>query len=88
MVGTSRAIENFHIGLYGPMRIKTLKVNQYVVVIVDEYSRFSWVCTIKEKPDALKELSKICNHLWSLKNLPVVWVRRDHVTVHAIRYYN
>ncbi|GJV50698.1 putative ribonuclease H-like domain-containing protein [Tanacetum coccineum] len=32
-----------HMDLYGPMRVTSVNVKKYILVIVDDYSRFTWV---------------------------------------------
>jgi len=43
VVSTSRPIELLHMDLCGPMRVKSSRGIQYMLVIVDDYSRFTWV---------------------------------------------
>lgn len=50
MVSTS----SLHIDHLSPMRVKIPKGNQYVIVVMDEFSRFTWVCLTKEISDALR----------------------------------
>ena len=43
LVSTSRPLELLHMDLIGPARVKSLGGNLYTLVIVDDYSRFTWV---------------------------------------------
>jgi len=47
-------------------------------VIVDDYSRFTWVSFVKEKNEGFKEFSKICKQLQVYKNVSIVFIRSDH----------
>ena len=47
-----------HMDSCGPMRVKSPNSKQYILVIVDDYSRFTWVSFLKEKSEALYDLSK------------------------------
>jgi len=78
VVSTTRPIELLHIDLCGPMRIKSPRGNQYILVVVDDYSRYTWVSFLREKSETLYEFSKLCKELQTLKNLPIVSVRSDH----------
>ena len=78
VVSTSRPIELLHIDLCGPMRIKTPKGKQYILVVVDDFSRFTWTFFLKEKSEALQNFIDLCKELQTLKNLPIVSVRSDH----------
>ncbi|GJX87193.1 retrovirus-related pol polyprotein from transposon TNT 1-94 [Tanacetum coccineum] len=39
-------------GLCGPMRVKSINGKRYVLVIVDEYSRYTWVHFLRSKDEA------------------------------------
>nr|GEY73867.1 hypothetical protein [Tanacetum cinerariifolium] len=38
--------------LYGPMRVKSFNGKKYILVIVDDYSRFTWVKCLRSKDEA------------------------------------
>ena len=42
-VSTSKPLELLHMDLFGPSEILSLGGKRYVFVIVDDYSRFTWV---------------------------------------------
>ncbi|GJW46505.1 retrovirus-related pol polyprotein from transposon TNT 1-94 [Tanacetum coccineum] len=41
-----------HMGLFGLVKPQTINHNKYTLVIVDEYSRYTWVLCLKKKSDA------------------------------------
>nr|GEX71598.1 retrovirus-related Pol polyprotein from transposon TNT 1-94 [Tanacetum cinerariifolium] len=41
-----------HMDLYGPIRIKSINGKKYILVIVDDYSRFIWVKFLRSKDEA------------------------------------
>nr|GEU87474.1 reverse transcriptase domain-containing protein [Tanacetum cinerariifolium] len=41
-----------HMDLYGPMRIASINGKKYILVIVDDYSRFTWVKFLTSKDEA------------------------------------
>nr|GEX63812.1 Gag-Pol polyprotein [Tanacetum cinerariifolium] len=41
-----------HMDLCGPMRIKSINGRKYILVIVDDYSRFTWVKFLRSKDEA------------------------------------
>ncbi|GJQ91136.1 retrovirus-related pol polyprotein from transposon TNT 1-94 [Tanacetum coccineum] len=43
----------FHIYLCGPMRVASVNEKKYILVIVDDYSRFTWVKFLRSKDEAL-----------------------------------
>ena len=40
---TSKVLELLHMDLMGPMQVKSLGGKRYAYVVVDEFSRFTWV---------------------------------------------
>jgi hypothetical protein len=43
VISTSRSLELLHIDLFGPIRTASLSGKLYAFVIVDDYSRYTWV---------------------------------------------
>nr|GEV07058.1 retrovirus-related Pol polyprotein from transposon TNT 1-94 [Tanacetum cinerariifolium] len=41
-----------HMDLCGPMRVESVNGNKYILVIVDDYSRFTWVKCLRSKDEA------------------------------------
>ncbi|GKC38073.1 retrovirus-related pol polyprotein from transposon TNT 1-94, partial [Tanacetum coccineum] len=41
-----------HMDLYGPMRVASVNRKKYILVIVDDYSRFTWVKCLRSKDEA------------------------------------
>nr|GEV44844.1 hypothetical protein [Tanacetum cinerariifolium] len=41
-----------HMDLWGPMRVESVNGKKYILVIVDDYSRFTWVKSLRTKDDA------------------------------------
>ncbi|GJU77541.1 integrase, catalytic region, zinc finger, CCHC-type containing protein [Tanacetum coccineum] len=53
---THSKLELIHMDLYGPMRLESIKDEKYILVIIDDYSRYAWVyflCTKYEAPDMI-----------------------------------
>ncbi|GKD79620.1 retrovirus-related pol polyprotein from transposon TNT 1-94 [Tanacetum coccineum] len=67
-----------HMDLCGPMRVKSINGKKYILVIVDDYSRFTWVKFLRSKDEAPDAIIKC------IKNIQV----RLNVTVHNVRTYN
>ena len=59
MISTNRPLQLLHMYLFGrgPSKIASYGGNYYVFVIVDDFSRFTWVLMIKHKNDVLKRLA-------------------------------
>nr|GFA43336.1 hypothetical protein [Tanacetum cinerariifolium] len=51
-----KVLNTLHMDLCGPMRVQTINGKKYILVIVDDYSRFTWVKFLRSKdetPDAV-----------------------------------
>nr|GEY60190.1 retrovirus-related Pol polyprotein from transposon TNT 1-94 [Tanacetum cinerariifolium] len=66
--------------LYGPMRVASINGKKYILVIVDDYSRYTWTLFLRSKdetPEVLKDfLTMIQRNLQAL----VITVRTDRGT--------
>ena len=78
MVSTTRPYELLYLDLCGPMRVRSIRGKSYILVIVDDFSRFTWDQILNENEEALKIFSKHCEEMQMLLNLPIVSVRSDH----------
>ena len=78
IVSTSGPLELLHIDLFGPVSIASIYGSKYGLVIVDDYSRWSWVKFLKSKDDSNDVFSKFCIQIQSKKELKILKVRSDH----------
>ncbi|GKC25021.1 putative ribonuclease H-like domain-containing protein [Tanacetum coccineum] len=46
-----KVLNTLHIDLCGPMRVQTINGKKYILVIVDDYSRFTWVKFLRSKDE-------------------------------------
>nr|GEZ16852.1 retrovirus-related Pol polyprotein from transposon TNT 1-94 [Tanacetum cinerariifolium] len=67
-----------HMDLCGPMRVESVNEKKYIIVIVDDYSRFTWVKCLRSKDEAPNFIIKF------MKMIQV----RIKVPVRRIRTYN
>ncbi|GJZ16739.1 retrovirus-related pol polyprotein from transposon TNT 1-94 [Tanacetum coccineum] len=54
-----------HIDLCGPMRVESINGKKYILVIVDDYSRYTWTLFLRSKdetPEVLKDFLKMIQH--------------------------
>ena len=56
MISIASPPQLLHMDLFGPSTIDSYRGNYYAFVIVDDFSRFTWVLMIKHKNDVLKSL--------------------------------
>ena len=52
----SEPLHMLHLDLFGPVNVQTLAGKRYTLVIVDEYTRYSWVIFLRSKGDAAAEI--------------------------------
>ena len=78
IVSTSRPLELLHIDLFGPVSTASIYGSKYGLVIVDDYSRWSWVKFLKSKDDSYDVFSEFYIQIQSEKELKFLKVRRDH----------
>ena len=69
-----------HMDLFGPMSISSLKGKKYTLVVVDEFSRFTWVVFLQAKSDAPAEIITLIKREQFQRNKKVKQLRSDHGT--------
>ncbi|GJT01461.1 retrovirus-related pol polyprotein from transposon TNT 1-94 [Tanacetum coccineum] len=67
-----------HMDLYGPMRVASINRKKYILVIVDDYSRFTWVKFLASKDEALDFIIKFLKMIQVRLNTPVRNIRTDN----------
>nr|GEV90797.1 ribonuclease H-like domain-containing protein [Tanacetum cinerariifolium] len=60
-----------HINLYGPMRVESVNGKKYILVMVDDYSRFTWVKFLRSKDEAPDFFIKFLNMIQVRLKVPV-----------------
>ncbi|GJZ09022.1 retrovirus-related pol polyprotein from transposon TNT 1-94 [Tanacetum coccineum] len=69
-----------HMDLCGPMRVASINRKRYILVIVDDYSRFTWVRFLKTKDEAPAAIIKCIKNI-QVRLKATVWkVRTDNET--------
>ena len=56
---TSRSLELLHLDLMGSTRTESLGGKRYIMVVVDDFTRYTWVIILRSKSDAPEQL-KLC----------------------------
>ncbi|GJS90611.1 retrovirus-related pol polyprotein from transposon TNT 1-94 [Tanacetum coccineum] len=87
-------LNTLHMDLCGPMRVQTINGKKYILVIVDDYSRFTWVKFLRSKDETLEVVIKFLKQIQvGLNNTTVsrtpqqngIVKRRNHTLVEAAR---
>jgi len=64
--------------LFGPSRTKSLGGNYYGLVIVDDYSRFTWTLFIATKDNAYLAFKKFAKVIQNEKGCRISSIKSDH----------
>jgi len=64
--------------LFGPTRTTSIGGKRYAFVIVDDYSRFTWVMFLSHKDDTLKNFEFFCEKVQRDKGYYISSIRSDH----------
>nr|GEX21387.1 integrase, catalytic region, zinc finger, CCHC-type, peptidase aspartic, catalytic [Tanacetum cinerariifolium] len=67
-----------HMNLCGPMRIASINGKRYVLVIVEDYSRYTWVHFLRSKDEAPKVIKTFLKRITVLLQSPVIIIRTDN----------
>nr|KAJ0186845.1 hypothetical protein LSAT_V11C900480300 [Lactuca sativa] len=66
--------------LFGPIPVRSLGGNKYTLVVVNEFTRFTWVVFLKKKSHAAQEIISLIRKNETLTGLKVKQLRSDHGT--------
>ncbi|GJU41815.1 retrovirus-related pol polyprotein from transposon TNT 1-94 [Tanacetum coccineum] len=78
MVSTSKCLELLHMDLFGPSAVQSYGGNFYTLVIVDDYSRYTWTRFLKHKNEAFDHFEILSKKIQIQKGCPVISIRTDH----------
>ena len=62
----------------GPTRTESLGGKRYIMVVVDDFTRYTWVIFLRSKSDTLEYIEALCIRLQNEKSLKIDRVRNDH----------
>ncbi|GJY63387.1 retrovirus-related pol polyprotein from transposon TNT 1-94 [Tanacetum coccineum] len=69
--------------LCGPMRVQTINGKKYILVIVDDYSRFTWVKFLRSKDDTQR-----CHKFLKLNTMSVSYKNCRFIRYWTMKYWN
>ncbi|GJX87589.1 retrovirus-related pol polyprotein from transposon TNT 1-94 [Tanacetum coccineum] len=69
-----------HMDLCGPIRVASINGKRYVLVIVDDYSRFTWVRFLRTKDEAPKAIIKCIKNIQVRLNATICNVQTENGT--------
>ncbi|KAJ9546449.1 hypothetical protein OSB04_018992 [Centaurea solstitialis] len=77
---TSKPLQLLHMDLCGPMRVQSINGRKYVLVIVDDFSRYTWVNFLRSKDGASDIIISFIRNVQVRLQLPVQVIRTDNGT--------
>ncbi|GJT20634.1 retrovirus-related pol polyprotein from transposon TNT 1-94 [Tanacetum coccineum] len=66
-----------HMDLCGPMRVASINGKKYILVIVDDYSRYTWTLFLRSKDETPEVLKEFLTMIQRNLQAPVISVRTD-----------
>ncbi|GJQ90352.1 retrovirus-related pol polyprotein from transposon TNT 1-94 [Tanacetum coccineum] len=69
-----------HMDLCGPMRVQSINGKKYILVIVDDYSRFTWVKFLRSKDETPEFVINFLKQIQVGLNKTVRYIRTDNGT--------
>jgi transposase InsO family protein len=77
---TDRPLEVLHIDLFGPIAYISIDGSKYCLVIVDDYSRFTWVFFLQEKSQTQETLKRFLRRAQNEFRLRIKKIRSSNGT--------
>ncbi|KAJ9538811.1 hypothetical protein OSB04_031544 [Centaurea solstitialis] len=76
----SSPLHLLHMDLFGPTNVMSIGKKSYCLVIVDDYSRFTWVCFLRTKDETSGLVKPFVTRVENKTNLRVKVIRSDNGT--------
>ncbi|GJV81728.1 retrovirus-related pol polyprotein from transposon TNT 1-94, partial [Tanacetum coccineum] len=77
---TESKLELLHMNLCGPMRVASINGKKYILVIVDDYSRFTWVYFLRTKDEAPNMIIDYVNQVQRNLKASILTIQTDNGT--------
>ena len=62
----------------GPTRIESLGGKRYIMVVVGDFTRYTWVILLRSKSNALEHIEALYTRLQNEKNMRIDRIHSDH----------
>jgi len=77
-LSTSRVLELLHMDLFGPTTYASLGGNKYCLVIVDDYSRYTWTFFFQDKAKVASIFKKFAKNSQNQFDVKIKKIRSDN----------
>jgi len=78
IISTSKPLELLHMDLFGPSRTMSLGGNYYALVVVDDFSRYTWTMFLETKSEAFSAFKKLAKILQNSCCSNIIAIKSDH----------
>nr|GEV78951.1 retrovirus-related Pol polyprotein from transposon TNT 1-94 [Tanacetum cinerariifolium] len=78
IVSMTRCLELLYMDLFGPSAVRSYRENLYTLVIVDDYSRYTWTRFLKNKIEAFEQFEIFSKKIQNQLGCSIVSIRTDH----------
>src|SRR5438132_1500992 len=78
IVSTTRPLELLHMDLFGPVAYISIGGNKYGFVIVDDYSRFTWVFFLQDKSEVQETFKKFARRAQNEFEVEIKRIRSEN----------
>ncbi|GKD91122.1 retrovirus-related pol polyprotein from transposon TNT 1-94 [Tanacetum coccineum] len=78
IVSTTKCLELFHMDLFGPSAVRSYGGNRYTLVIVDDYSKYTWTRFLKDKTESFDQFKIFSKKIQNQLGCTIVSIRTDH----------
>ncbi|GJS22436.1 retrovirus-related pol polyprotein from transposon TNT 1-94 [Tanacetum coccineum] len=78
IVSMTRCLKLLHMDLFGPSAVRSYGGNRYTLVIVDDYSRYTWTRFLKDKTEAFDQFEIFSKKIQNQLGCTIVSIRTDH----------
>jgi transposase InsO family protein len=74
----AKPLELLHMDLFGPISYKSIGGNLYCLIIIDDYSRYTWTLFLGDKSETLKIFKTFARRAQREYNFQIVKIRSDN----------
>nr|GEV16072.1 retrovirus-related Pol polyprotein from transposon TNT 1-94 [Tanacetum cinerariifolium] len=78
IVSLTRCLILLHMDLFGPSVVESYEGNRYTLVIVDDYSRYTWTRFLKDKTEVFDQFEIFSKKIQNQLGCTIVSIRTDH----------
>ncbi|CAN1279836.1 Retrovirus-related Pol polyprotein from transposon TNT 1-94 [Linum perenne] len=77
-ISTEKPLDLLHMDLFGPTNIQSLGGKLYEFVVVDDFSRFTWVFFLAKKDECFQKFTEFAHQITNSLDLQIRTIRSDN----------